>query len=446
MDINSVWDEALSYIYNNIDNEAGYNGYIRKLIPDSYDENNSVFALSVQLTLEKSIIELRYKSLITDAVSAALGKHTDIKIFLNSSKNTAAAKPAKKTAPAPAVSKNKTINPKFTFDNFVVGGANEFAYTASKKVAELPGTEHNPLFLYGSSGVGKTHLMHAIGNHTLLLYPDMNIIYVTSEKFLNDFIACVRDKSMDEFRHTYRDVDLLMIDDIQFFENKEGIQEEFFHTFNELHNRQNQIVLTSDRLPQDLVTLEDRLKTRFISGLTIDISMVDYETRIAILQKKAENNYIPDEVYAYIADRIKSNIRELEGALSMVISFSKMHKKPITIELAKEALINMKLSDNIIKVTPSKVLEQVSNYYSIPIDRIKGKERTKKIAYARQVAQYMCFHLAGMTYKSIGDEISKCDHTTVMSNVKKIQGMIDENKENTKNEIDQITKNIYTPV
>lgn len=444
MDINSIWDKALEYIYHNIDNEAGYKAYILKISPQNYDEKSGIFFIKVQMRMEQAIINLRYKELITQAVCAAVGKQTSINLSLEEENEIPKEKPKKNNQQKILARKNKTINPNLTFDNFVVGGSNEFAYTASKKVAELPGTEHNPLFLYGSSGVGKTHLMHAIGNYTLKLHPDIKVIYVTSEKFLNDFIACLRDKSMDEFRHTYRDVNVLMIDDIQFLEKKESIQEELFHTFNELHNAQKQIVLTSDRLPQDLVTLEDRLKTRFASGLTIDITMADYETRIAILQKKAENNVIPDEVYQFIAERIKSNIRELEGALSMVISFAKMHKLEINMNTAKEALNNIIQSDRIIKINSAKVLEHVSNYYSIPIDKIVGKERTKNIAYARQVAQYMCNNAAGMNYTSIAKDFGNCDHTTIMSNVKKIQKLIDENTGTTKSEIEQITKNIHT--
>ncbi len=441
MDINSIWKNSLDYIYKNIDNDAGYKAYILKISPVSYDEANSLFSLSVPIRMEQTIINLRYKTLITNAVSSVLGKKVSINIFHGKTQEQPETAPVKKEQIVAV--KNKTINPKFTFDNFVVGGTNQFAYTVSQKVAENPGREHNPLFLYGNSGVGKTHLMYAIGNQALAKYPNMNIIYVTSEKFLNDFIDCVRDKTMDEFRHIYRDVDLLLIDDIQFFEKKEGVQEEFFHTFNELHDRGNQIVLTSDRLPQDLVTLEDRLKTRFASGITIDIAMADYETRIAILKKKAEDEYIPDDVYAYIADRIKSNVRELEGALARVVTYSKMEQKPIDINLAKESLDNIMPSDKIIKITSSKILEYVSNYYGIPIERIKSKERTKDIAYARQIAQYLCYTIVDMNYSSVGKEFGNCDHTTVMSNVKKIQRFINENTA-TKNEIEQIKKNLNT--
>lgn len=442
MNIESIWENALNIIHKNIDTGAGYKAYILKLKPEAYDEDNSILTMSVPLPMEQAIINLRYKSLISDAVSKVIDKKTSINIVIGELKESEEIISEKKE-PQKAVRKNNTVNEKFTFDNFVVGSANRFAYTMSKKIAENPGAEHNPLFLYGKSGVGKTHLMHAIGNHALSKYSDMNILYVTSETFLNEFIDCVRDKSMDYFRHKYRDVDLLMVDDIQFFEHKESIQEEFFHTFNELYNRGNHIILTSDRLPQDLVTLEDRLKTRFNSGLTIDIAMVDYETRIAILKNKAEPEIISDDVYAYIAERIKSNIRELEGALARVISYAKMEKKPIDIKIAEEALSNILPSDNIIKVTSAKILEHVSGYYSIPIEKIKGKERTKNIAYARQIAQYLCFNVAGMNYSSIGKEFGNCDHTTVMSNVKKIQKFINNNTD-TKSEIEQINKNLHT--
>lgn len=449
MDITEIWDKALGYIYDNIDNEAGYKAYILKISPESYDEKSGMFFIRVRNRLEQTIINLRYKELIADAVCSAIEKPTTINLSLSDDSADAAGEETgempEKLSESPKSKKNRTLNPKLTFENFVVGGSNEFAYTASKNAAEIPGKEeHNPLFLYGRSGVGKTHLMHAIGNHTLKLHPDLKVVYVTSEKFLTDLIDCLRDKCMDIFRHTYRDVNVLMIDDIQFFEKKERIQEELFHTFNELHNAQKQIVLTSDRLPQDLVTLEDRLKTRFASGLTIDISMADYETRIAILQKKAENPDIPYDVYEYIAERIKSNIRELEGALAMVTSFARMHKLTIDLDVAKQALANIIQSDKIIKITSAKVLEHVSGYYSIPTEKIVSRDKTKNIAYARQVAQYICFNAAGMNYTSIAKDFGNCDHTSIMYNVKKIQKLINENNQNTKEEIEQITKNIRT--
>lgn len=450
MDITEIWNKALEYIYDTLDNKTGYKAYILNISPESYDEKSGVFFIQVQNRLEQTMINLRYKELIADALCGILEK--PITVNLSLSDNSPDAQTAPETESPAGLPQNLsdppmngTLIPSLTFENFVVGSSNEFAYTASKNAAEIPGKEeHNPLFLYGRSGVGKTHLMNAIGNHTLKLYPDLKVMYVTSEKFLTDLVDGLRDKCMDKFRHTYRDVNMLMIDDIQFFEKKERIQEELFHTFNELYNAQKQIVLTSDRLPQNLVTLEDRLKSRFASGLIIDITMADYETRIAILQKKTGNVHIPYDVYEYIAERIKSNIRELEGALAMVTSFARMHKLEINLDVAKEALANIIQSDKIIKVTSSKVLEHVSGYYSIPKEKIVSKDRTKNIAYAKQIAQYICFNTADMNYTSIARDFGNCDHTTVMYNVKKIQKLIDEDDQKTKEEIEQIIKNIHT--
>jgi len=444
MNIENIWETALDHIRKNIDSEAGYKAYMQKVKPIAYDENSGIVSLGVTLPLEKCIIELRYLQAIENALTLSVGKtvKANITIISDTKKSVKTVRSGEPKKKLPV--ENKTIDPRFTFDNFVVGSTNQFAYTVSKKVAENPGFEHNPLFLYGKSGVGKTHLMHAIGNHALKYDPSLVIIYITSETFLNDFIACVRDKTMDEFRHKYRNVDLLLVDDIQLFEGKgQSLLEEFFHTFNELHSRGNQIILTSDRMPQDLVNIEERLRSRFGGGLTVDIQMPDYETRIAILKKKAEGHDINDEVYTYIADRVKSNVRELKSALDRVISFANMKQKPINLDITKEALNNILPSDNVIKVTSSKVLECVSEYYGISPDKIKGKERTKNIAYARQMAQYLCFNIVGMNYTSIGKEFGNCDHTTVMSNVKKIKKYINEN-EKTKNEIEQIKKNLQS--
>ena len=306
-----------------------------------------------------------------------------------------------------------------------MGESNRYAAASARIAAENPGMDYNPFFLYGNSGLGKTHLMHAIGNEIKKLYPEYKIIYVTSEQFMNEFVDSIVSKTSMEFKRKYRGVDVLLIDDVQFLENKEGLQEEVFHTFNDLYNRHKQIVLTSDRMPSELVKLEERLRTRFGQGLTFDISIPNFETRVAILKKKADEHKvaIPDTVLQFIADRIKTNIRELEGALNKVISVAEISKSEINLDLAHEVIDTLVPNGGVVKITPEKIIDKVAIYYNIDRHEIVGVKRAKKYIMPRQIAMYLCNTLANMNYSMIGDAFGGKDRTTAMHNVQKIENL-----------------------
>ena len=335
------------------------------------------------------------------------------------------------------------LNLKYKFENFVQGENSKFAYKAAMAVAQNPAGKYNPLFVYGNSGLGKTHLMQAIGNRIIKTQPEMKVIYVSSEQFTNEFIDALKDKRTLEFKRKYRGVDVLLIDDVQFLERTESIQEEFFHTFNDLYSMNKQIVLTSDRKPGELVVLEERLRTRFSQGLIIDITVPNYETRVAILKKKAEVQHvvIDEEVLAYLANRIKSNIRELEGALLKIISISEISHREINIELAEYVLKSILPEDGIVKITPDKIMDKVSVFYNITKDDLTGKIKTKNVAFPRQIAMYLCNKLTDMNFGMIGKAIGNKDRTTVMHNVKKIESEITTN-EALKADINYIIKDL----
>lgn len=306
---------------------------------------------------------------------------------------------------------------KFTFDNFIVGDNNNFAHAAALAVAEQPGEVYNPLFIYGGSGLGKTHLMYAIANYILQSNPGRKVLYVTCETFTNDLIISIRSggNATETFREKYRTNDILLIDDIQFIEGKESIQEEFFHTFNEMKDNGRQVVISSDKNPKDLKILDERLRSRFGWGLTVDVQPPSYETRVAILHEKSKNSAIPvyDDVLDYIAQNINSNIRDLEGALTQIISMSRLLRKPITLDLAKEALKD-KISPNTKKtITPELIINVVAEHYAITSDQIRSKIKSRPIAYPRQVAMYLCRELTSLSFDEIGTLIGDRDHSTV---------------------------------
>ena len=320
---------------------------------------------------------------------------------------------------------NSNLNFKYTFNNFVIGDNNRFAQAASYAVAEAPGIAYNPLFIYGGVGLGKTHLMHAIGNEILKRSPNKKILYVTSEKFTNEFINGIRDKSNEKFREKYRNIDVLLIDDIQFIAGKEGIQEEFFHTFNTICENKGQIVLTSDKPPKDINPLEDRLKSRFEWGLLVDISEANYETRLAILRKKVQlNNIVIDDlVLSSIAEKVDSNIRELEGTLNKIIALASLTHSPITLELAEKAVADVVAHKEKV-ISSDYIKESVAKYYNVSVDDIDSSRRSNEIAYPRQVAMYLCRELAKMQYKNIGLAFGNRDHSTVMHACSKIENEI----------------------
>ncbi len=319
-----------------------------------------------------------------------------------------------------------TLNPQYTFDTFVVGKSNSFAHAACVAVVEAPGRAYNPLFLYGGVGLGKTHLMHAIGHAMKESNPSARVIYVTSEMFTNDMIEAVRAGKNVEFRQRYRNVDLLMIDDIQFIAGKQAVQEEFFNTFNTLHNAGKQIVISSDRPPKEIKALEERLSSRFEWGLVADIQVPDLETRTAILRNRAQNKHveIDDEIINFIAENIVDNIRKLEGSLNRVIAYATIRRLPITLTLAKEAMKEMLPKKKEIEITPDRIKEVVADYYSVPLESILSQRRDKEVVMPRQIAMYFCHTLLSLPYKRISFLFDRNDHTTAISACNKIEQMI----------------------
>ncbi len=322
-----------------------------------------------------------------------------------------------------------TLNPKYIFETFVVGNSNRFAHAASLAVAESVAKAYNPLFIYGGVGLGKTHLMHAIGNYVAQHHQHYRVLYVTSEKFTNELINSIQNNTTIDFRQKYRNIDLLLIDDIQFLAKKERTQEEFFHTFNTLHEANKQIVISSDRPPREIPTLEDRLRSRFEWGLITDIQPPDLETRIAILRKKSEieNITIPDDVIFYIANRIQSNIRELEGALIRVIAYSSLSNRDITIDLCIEALKNIIGEQKTKIITPDLIKNIVAEHYQLDLNAFKSRRRTRDIAFPRQIAMYLCRELTDLSLPKIGEEFGGRDHTTVIHAHERIANEIKKN-------------------
>ncbi len=315
-----------------------------------------------------------------------------------------------------------TLNSKYTFDSFVIGNSNRFAHAASLAVSETPGKVYNPLFMYGGVGLGKTHLMHAIGQKVKEKNPDSKVLYISSEKFTNELINSIRDGSTEKFRQKYRNIDCLLIDDIQFLAKKEHTQEEFFHTFNTLYDANKQIVISSDRPPKEIPTLEERLSSRFEWGLTADVQPPDIETRIAIIRKKAQidNLEIPNDVAFFIASKIENNIRELEGCLLKVIAYSSLNKLPITLDMTQIALKNIINTDINKPITIEKIQDIVANHYKIKKEDLLAKKRTKNIVYPRQIAIYLCRELTDYSLPKIGDLFGGRDHTTIIHSIEKI--------------------------
>ena len=418
--------------------KISYETWIKNLEIQSADNNNIILLASS--TFQKDAIEARYHDLLTNTFNYITNKDCRISII------------SKEDAPSVTESNpvsldtnygisNSTLNPKYTFDSFVVGNNNRFAHAAALAVAESPATSYNPLFIYGGVGLGKTHLMHAIGNSILRNNRESKILYVTSEKFTNQLINAIKDNKNEQFRTKYRNIDVLLIDDIQFIAGKERIQEEFFHTFNTLHESGKQIILSSDRPPKDIQLLEDRLKSRFEWGLIADISNPDYETRLAILRKKAQidNIIIDDEILSNIANRIDSNIRELEGTLNKLIAKSSLTNSSITMEMAEKA-INDIVSQKDKVISSDFIQETVAKYFNISSKDLKGSKRSNDIAFPRQIAMYLCRNVAQMSLPQIGKDFGKRDHTTVMHACNKIEKEMKDNQ-NTKLIVESV-KNI----
>lgn len=446
MDCTKIWEELQDAIKNAVEAQVSYTVHIRPAKAVSFED--SVFTIAVPSSINRNMIEFRFKNKIESILEAYTGQKITLNVMLEDElknlKETAISENEEEKTPVQIHKKDLSINEKFTFENFVIGSSNEYAAAAAISTSENPGRIYNPLFLYGNSGLGKTHLMCAIGNKIKKEHPDYKVLYITTENFTAEFVECIKNYKMDEFRKKYRTADVLLVDDVQFLQNREGFQEEFFHTFNDLHSLNKQIVLTSDRKPSELITLEERLVTRFSQGLTFDISVPDYDTRLAILRKKAElNNYeVSDEILQYIADRIKSNVRELEGALLKVISIGQLSHKEIDIELTKFAIESILPKDGIVKITPDKIMDKVSTFYSVTKEELIGKSRVKSLVLPRQVAMYLCTKLTDMNAGMIGKTFGK-DRTTVLHSVEKIENDLKTDKI-MKTNIDYIIKDLQS--
>ena len=353
---------------------------------------------------------------------------------------------ARRTGPPPSAAQTR-LNEKYTFDTFVPGASNRFAHAAAVAVAETPAESYNPLFIWGDSGLGKTHLLHGIGHYAQKLYPGIRVRYVSSEEFTNDFINSLRDDRKEAFRRRYRDVDVLLVDDVQFLEGKEGTQEEFFHTFNTLYNANRQIVISSDRPPKRLETLEDRVRTRFAWGLITDIQPPELETRIAILRKKAQLDRlnVPDEVLEFIASKIERNIRELEGALIRVAAFASLNRQPVDLSLAQVVLRDLIRDPSVNEIDAATIMAVNAEFFGVTMEDLCGPSKTKQVATARQIAMYLCRELTDLTLPKIGQTFGGRDHTTVMHAAKKIKTEMAERRQ-TYEYVQELTSRIHDRV
>ncbi|VBB07479.1 bacterial chromosomal replication initiator (dnaa) signature [Lucifera butyrica] len=434
-----VWEQVLKIMEKEVIKPI-FETWIKSTIPISLTD--TTFEIGTPKQFIKDWLETRYTKTIQNTVQYVTQKPLEVK-FINLDKNEqesetvelpqvqppAAERAVAKTAPKVETETKltdksailldesaNTLNPKYIFESFVIGNSNRFAHAASLAVAEAPAKVYNPFFIYGGVGLGKTHLMHAIGHRIRQNYPNSKILYISSEKFTNDFINSIMDKNPESFRQKYRNIDVLLVDDIQFLAKKEQTQEEFFHTFNTLHEANKQIIISSDRPPREISTLEDRLRSRFEWGLITDIQPPDLETRIAILRKKAlsENLNVPNDVMVYIASRIDNNIRELEGALIRVIAYASLTHQNIDINLATEALKDIFPNGRPKQITMELIQETVSSYFKIKLDELSAKKRTRNVAYPRQIAMYLCRELTDTSLPKIGEVFGGRDHTTVI--------------------------------
>ena len=435
--LDALWNE-LKATYQKDLSPASYNTWIETANPRTLDQNQLV--VEVPSKIHKEYWEKNLATKIVE-VGYMLSGNEIIPRFITGEEaeqeEVIEEKNPKVVAPSPL--KKAMLNPKYTFDTFVIGKGNQMAHAAALVVAEDPGSIYNPLFFYGGVGLGKTHLMHAIGHQMLQSQPNAKVKYVSSETFANDFINSIQNKTAEEFRQEYRNVDLLLVDDIQFFAEKEATQEEFVHTFNALYNEGKQIVLTSDRLPNEIPKLQERLVSRFAWGLSVDITPPDLETRTAILRKKAaaERLEIPDDTLSYIAGQIDSNIRELEGALVRVQAFAAMNSEDISTSLAADALKTLKSGKGHPQLSILQIQEEVAKYYHIQLKDLKGKKRVKSIVVPRQIAMYLARELTDNSLPKIGAEFGGKDHTTVIHAHEKIQQLMDSSV-SMQNEVSEI--------
>ncbi|HEY8721549.1 chromosomal replication initiator protein DnaA [Pengzhenrongella sp.] len=475
--VTQVWERTVAEIEQSPDVTPRQFAFVKLAKPLGL--LNDTLLLAVGNDLTKDYLESRVRSEVTEALSHALGREARFAITVDSDLNTMTA-PNLRPVAAPASVPGETthgypedddtwdeplqpaymgqrtnhgkkappvepvrLNPKYLFETFVIGSSNRFAHAAAVAVAEAPAKAYNPLFIYGDSGLGKTHLLHAIGHYAHNLYPSVRVRYVNSEEFTNDFINSIRDDKAGAFQRRYRDVDVLLVDDIQFLQGKEQTMEEFFHTFNTLHNSNKQVVITSDLPPKQLNGFEDRMRSRFEWGLITDVQPPDLETRIAILRKKAgsEGLQAPDDVLEYIASKISANIRELEGALIRVTAFANLNRQQVDRSLAEIVLRDLISDENAEQITASAVIGQTAGYFGLAIEDLCGPSRSRVLVTARQIAMYLCRELTDMSLPKIGQAFGNRDHTTVMHANRKIREQMAERR-STYNQVTELTSRI----
>jgi chromosomal replication initiator protein len=466
-DLAGLWARALGDLALG-DLQPQHRAFLRLTRPITLVEDTAVLAANNHFA--KEVIETRLRTLLTDALSKQAGREIRIAVTVDESQAVAAAEfdgfgeddlsadalrsldvldgdgtitPEAQALRGINTEPEARLNPKYVFESFVTGSSNRFAHAAAVAVAEAPAKAYNPLFIYGESGLGKTHLLHAVGHYAHGLFGGIRVRYVSSEEFTNDFINSIRDGKAEGFRRRYRDVDVLLVDDIQFLEHKEQTQEEFFHTFNTLHNANKQIVISSDRPPKQLVTLEDRLRNRFEWGLLTDVQPPELETRIAILRKKAaqERMAAPPEVLEYIASKISTNIRELEGALIRVTAFASLNRQPVDLSLAEIVLKDLIPDHAGPEITVATIMAQTAQYFGLSIDDLCGQSRSRGLVTARQIAMYLCRELTEMSLPKIGQQFGNRDHTTVMHADRKIRQLMAE-KRSVYNQVTELTNRI----
>ena len=444
MDTNKIWDSFIEEIKKST-SKLSFDMFFSDLSLYKLDVDNKIIYIQLEDISIIKFLREKYIVQIEDIFSRMLGD--DFQVVIKSKDEYKSNKIDKKKKVRKSLYKDnsKLFNPKFNFENFVVGGNNRFAYAASLAVAESPAEAYNPLFLYGGSGLGKTHLMQAIGIQVIKNDPTSNVLYISSETFTNELIEAINTQNTNQFKEKYRNIDILLIDDIQFLEGKEATQEEFFHTFNTLYENNKQIVISSDRPPSNLQKLDERLTTRLGFGITADVQPADFETRVAILKKKIELADIEldsdiEEVCNLIAEKIKYNIRELEGAMNRMISFSEIMNNKIDLDFAKIVLKDI-YRDTDKAIAPERIRSTVASYYDIKVSDLDSKRRTAEIALARQVAMYLCRESTDFSFSKIGEIFGGRDHSTVMSNCNKIQTLYQED-ELIKYDIDEINKKL----
>jgi chromosomal replication initiator protein len=444
-----VWTKCTGSLREQV-SEATWQLWLSGIEP--VDFANGVFVLSVPNGLIRERVETRYLPMIEDTLANEVGSPVRGRLEIHESATDAIdapgpevllglpepPEPISRPAPLPATHQGAgretpavQLDPKFVFETFVAASSNRLAHAAAQAVAETPGRSYNPLFIYGDSGLGKTHLLHAIGNYVSENFTRRRVLYVTTETFMNDFVDSLRTSTTLAFKRRYRECDVLLIDDVQFMENKEGLQEEFFHTYNDLKGASKQIVLTSDRPPKSIETLEDRLRSRFLSGLITEIDPPDLETRLAILRSKSvsEHQEVPDDVLEFIALHVKNNIRELEGALTRISAFAKLNKEALSLAQAERVLSDIVLGGEPRRITPQMILEATAASYGFTIDAICGPSRTRPLVTARQVAMYLVRNLTDYSYPAIARVFGNRDHTTVIHAVDKITGQMQQRRQ-----------------